>query len=53
MLDQAKLKSLSSDKIRVTFDISGRNATWDIHASSVVNPFRISQLQNFRCPGNL
>jgi type VI secretion system protein ImpL len=53
MLDQAKLESVSSDKIRVTFDVSGRKSTWDIHASSVVNPFRVSQLQNFRCPGSL
>lgn len=53
LLDQADLESVSSDRIRVTFTVSGRKSTWEIHASSVVNPFNISELQKFRCPGNL
>jgi len=53
ILDQAELESLTSDKIRATFEVSGRKATWEIHASSVINPFMIKQLQNFRCPGSL
>ena len=53
ILDQAQLESITSDKIRATFDVSGRKSTWEIHASSVVNPFMITQLQKFRCPGSL
>lgn len=53
ILDQAQLESITSDKIRVTFDVSGRKSTWEIQARSVVNPFMIKQLQNFRCPGSL
>jgi type VI secretion system protein ImpL len=53
ILDQADLESLSSDRLRATFEISGRKASWEIHASSVVNPFAIRQLQKFRCPGSL
>jgi type VI secretion system protein ImpL len=53
MLDKSELKSLSADRILATFESRGRKATWEIRASSVVNPFNMKQLQEFRCPGRL
>jgi type VI secretion system protein ImpL len=53
LLDQAELESASSDRLRATFKVSGRTATWEISASSVVNPFKVQELQKFRCPGKL
>jgi len=53
LLDQATMETISSDKLLATFDVSGRKVTWEIQASSVVNPFVIKQLQQFRCPNSL
>ena len=38
------------ERFRVTFDIDGRKATFDVTASSVVNPFRMRELAEFSCP---
>jgi type VI secretion system protein ImpL len=34
----------------VTFDIGGRQAQWELRASSARNPFRLPALVEFRCP---
>jgi type VI secretion system protein ImpL len=41
------------ERFRVTFDIEGRKATFEVTASSVVNPFRLRDLSEFNCPGSL
>ena len=41
------------ERFRVKFDIDGRKATFDVTASSVVNPFRLRELAEFGCPGSL
>lgn len=41
------------ERFRVTFDIDGRKATFEVTASSVVNPFRLRDLSEFSCPGSL
>ncbi len=38
------------ERFRVTFDVEGRKATFDVTASSVVNPFRMRELAEFSCP---
>ena len=38
------------ERFRVTFDVDGRKATFDVTASSVVNPFRMRELAEFSCP---
>ncbi len=43
----------SSEKFRATFDIDGRRAVFDITASSVRNPLRLSELRSFQCPNGL
>jgi type VI secretion system protein ImpL len=53
ILDQAQLKSTSADRFIATFVKSGRKSSWEIRADSVVNPFMMKQLQQFRCTGNL
>ena len=41
------------ERFRATFDIDGRKATFEVTASSVVNPFRLRELGEFACPGSL
>ncbi|CAG1015129.1 hypothetical protein BURC_00880 [Burkholderiaceae bacterium] len=41
------------ERFRVTFDIEGRKAHFEVTASSVVNPFRLRELSEFACPGSL
>ena len=53
MLDNADLKATSSDRLIATFKSSGRKSSWEIRADSVVNPFMMKQLEQFRCPGRL
>jgi type VI secretion system protein ImpL len=53
LLDEAQLKASSADRIVATFSNSGRRASWEIRADSVVNPFMMRQLHEFRCPGSL
>ncbi len=53
ILDRSKLEPLSSDRIRVTFSVAGLKATYEIRANSVINPFMMKELQEFRCPGGL
>jgi type VI secretion system protein ImpL len=47
------LKASSSDRLIATFQSAGRKASWEIQASSVVNPFMMKELEQFRCPGRL
>jgi type VI secretion system protein ImpL len=41
------------ERFRVTFDVDGRKASFEVTASSVVNPFRLRDLAEFNCPGSL
>ena len=41
------------ERFRVTFDIDGRKATFEVTASSVANPFRLRELAEFSCPTTL
>ncbi|MBK8209081.1 MAG: type VI secretion system membrane subunit TssM [Rhodospirillales bacterium] len=50
LLDDAKLESSGSpDRIRAKFDLQGFQATFQLQAESVVNPFALPELQNFQC----
>jgi type VI secretion system protein ImpL len=53
ILDKADLKATSSDRLIATFESAGRKSSWEIQASSVVNPFMMKDLEQFRCPGRL
>jgi type VI secretion system protein ImpL len=54
LFDRMKLDSTSQpEKFRVTFDVDGRKALFEVSTSSVQNPFRLPELQQFQCPGRL
>lgn len=54
LLDQAQLQPLGTGQFRVTFQASGRQATYELRlANGSNNPFRLRELENFRCPEQL
>lgn len=54
MFDQVQIDQTSQpEKFLATFIVDGRNTQFEILASSVRNPFRLRELEQFRCPGNL
>ena len=54
VLDESEvIKSSLSDRYKVTFEISGHRAQYELQAGSVVNPFRLSALERFNCPKRL
>ncbi len=54
VLDSANIKSTAQpERYRIIFDMGGRKARYELHASSTYNPFRLKELSKFRCPGKL
>jgi type VI secretion system protein ImpL len=54
MLDRANFQATDQpDRFKVTFDVEGRTATFELRASSVYNPFRLAALEQFACPDKL
>ena len=41
------------DRFRVTFNLEGRGGSFELLASSVLNPFGLGALEDFRCPEHL
>ena len=51
LLEQAEvIPSSLSDRFIVTFRIGERKATFELRANSVINPFTLTSLGEFRCP---
>lgn len=51
MFDKAQIEPTAQpERFRVTFNVDGRRATFEVVASSVQNPFRLRELEQFRCP---
>lgn len=42
-----------AEKFHVSFNIEGRTALFEVTASSVQNPFRLKELEQFQCPAGL
>lgn len=54
MLDAGTVEATpQTERYRVTFDVDGRKAVFEMTASSVVNPFRRGVLEQFRCMDGL
>lgn len=54
MLDGVRIDPTSQpEKFVVTFDTGGRRARFEVTTSSVQNPFRLNELERFRCPEHL
>jgi type VI secretion system protein ImpL len=55
LFDEAKIEQVSglADRVRVTFTIGGRKATYELRANSVINALTMKELGEFRCPSRL
>ena len=54
MFDRAQIDAAGQpEKFRAVFSLDGRNIVFDVTTSSVQNPFRLADLQAFRCPSRL
>ena len=54
MFDRMQLTPTGApERFKAIFDIDGRKATFEVTASSVVNPFRMRELAEFGCPSSL
>ena len=54
MFDNVQINpSSQSEKFIATFNINGRRAQFEVTTSSVLNPFRLQELQDFKCPSKL
>jgi type VI secretion system protein ImpL len=54
MFDQVRLEGgAQPEKFVATFDVEGRKAQFEVRTSSVQNPFRLRELEQFQCPGQL
>ena len=53
-LDKAIVKKTGqSERFIVTFQVDSYKAEYELRAMSVDNPFQLTELQSFRCPGSL
>jgi type VI secretion system protein ImpL len=54
MFDNVQINpSPQSEKFVATFNINGKKAQFEVTTSSVQNPFRLQELQDFKCPAKL
>jgi type VI secretion system protein ImpL len=54
MLDRMQMEPTPQpEKYRVTFNVEGRKATFEVLTTSVLNPFRLRELEQFQCPTRL
>jgi type VI secretion system protein ImpL len=51
MMDKGTLEpSAQGERYKLSFDLDGHKAVYQLNASSVINPFRRDALEQFRCP---
>lgn len=50
LLGMARVEGGQPDRYRLVFNFEGRKATFELRASSIRNPFRLRELDQFRCP---
>ena len=54
MIDRLQIEPAEApERFRATFNVNGRKAAFDVTASSVRSPFRLSELEQFTCPSKL
>ena len=54
LFDQATMsRGARSEQFLLDFSIGGRNVRFDLRANSAINPFKLNDLYNFRCPRQL
>ncbi len=51
LLDRMEVKDTQqADRFMVTFNVDGHTARFELRASSILNPFRMPELEEFQCP---
>ncbi|MDJ0807733.1 MAG: type VI secretion system membrane subunit TssM, partial [Gammaproteobacteria bacterium] len=51
LLDKLDVKDTQqADRFLLTFKVDGHTARFELRASSIINPFRMPELEAFRCP---
>lgn len=54
LFDKVQVEPTSApERFKAVFSVDGRKATFDVIASSVRNPFRLNELEQFQCPSGL
>jgi type VI secretion system protein ImpL len=54
LFDEAHITRTSNPAVYImTFNIQGREAKFELRATSAVNPFQLTDLHSFQCPSNL
>jgi type VI secretion system protein ImpL len=54
LLDRAQIDTgPQPERFNVTFRVDGRRTVFEVVASSVLNPFRMRELEQFQCPSRL
>ena len=54
LFDKVQIETGSvPERFKAVFTVDGRRATFDVVASSVQNPFRLRELEQFQCPSRL
>jgi type VI secretion system protein ImpL len=54
LFDRVQIEPMNApERFRATFDVDGRKAVFEVTASSVRNPFRLRELNEFACPAGL
>ncbi len=54
MIDRLQLEpGPAPERFRVTFNVEGRKASFEVTTSSVRSPFRLKELEEFNCPSGL
>jgi len=54
LFDAAQIQNTERpEKFRATFNLDGKQFEFEVLANSAFNPLRLTELKQFRCPGNL
>jgi len=53
ILDQAQIQPAGANQFRVTFQLGGQQAIYELRLPGGSNPFRLRELEGFRCPDQL
>ncbi|HOB62092.1 MAG TPA: type VI secretion system membrane subunit TssM [Candidatus Competibacteraceae bacterium] len=53
LLDQTQIQPTGTGQFQLTFQIGGRQAVYEMRTANGSNPFRLRELEGFRCPDQL
>lgn len=53
LLDQAQIQPTGTNQLRITFQLGGQQVIYELRLPGSSNPFRLRELEGFRCPDQL